>query len=295
MVNVEQFNDWVVRYNHLFKTRYTKKQKKKFLQSFLTDLTAIQDDVELRGDKEDKDSYHVVVGNLEKARYVLATYYDTPAVYHGDYKIFDTKNQRKKTMYPIAFFASFMLIIGIILTYYVSIPIFNNEFSFKTVLLVLFYVVYFWIFGKVTRGWPEKRNAIRNNSSILFLLQYIAEHPKSNFAFVFYDNGCQGDKSIEKVLGKLNKNRQTLYVLDSIDGTDNLSVVTNHEKQIHQKHFVERVDSSLRGNCKFLFTSTNNSEEINRLFLNKKTLKAKKIDKKNFTRLDTFFRQIEGR
>lgn len=35
MANNEQFNDWVVRYEHLFKLRYTKKQKKKkFLAEF---------------------------------------------------------------------------------------------------------------------------------------------------------------------------------------------------------------------------------------------------------------------
>lgn len=295
MVNKEQFNDWIVRYNHLFKSRYTKKQKKKFLQSFLTDLTAIRDDVELRGDKQDKNSYHIVVGNLEKARYVLATYYDTPAVYYGVYNFFDAKSQRKKTTYPIAFFAILMLILGIVLTYYVSIPVFNSAFSFKTVLLVLFYIIYFWIFGKVTRGWPEKNNTIRNNSSILFLLQYIADHPQSKFAFVFYDNGCQGDKSVQKILAKLNKNRQTLYVLDAIGGTDNLSVVTNKEKQLHQTHFAEKIDGSLEANCKFLLTSTNNSEEIRRLFLSKETLKSKKINKANFTKLDTFFKQVERR
>lgn len=295
MVNVEQFNDWVVRYNYLFKVRYTKKQKKKFLQSFLTDLTAIRDDVELRGDKEDKNSYHIVVGNLEKARYVLATYYDTPAVYYGAYNFFDTKNQRKKTTYPIVFFAILMLILGVILTYYVSIPVFNSAFTFKTALLVLFYIIYFWTFGKITRGWPERNNTIRNNSSILFLLQYIADHPQSKFAFVFYDNGCQGDKSIQKILAKLNKNTQTLYVLDTIGGTDNLSVVTNKEKQLYQNYFAEKIDGSLEANCKFLLTLTNNSEEIRRLFLSKETLKSRKINKVNFTKLDAFFKQIERR
>lgn len=295
MVDVEQFNDWVVRYNHLFKARYTKKQKKKFLQSFLTDLTAIRDDVELRGDKQDKNSYHVVVGNLEKARYVLATYYDTPAVYHGTYKFFDTKSQRQKTMIPIAFFATLMLIIGIILTYYVSIPIFNNVFSFKTVLLVLFYVVYFWIFGKITRGWPEKNNTVRNNSSILFLLQYIADNPESKFAFVFYDNGCQGDKSVQKILGKLNKKRQSLYVLDSIGGTSNLLVATNKENKIHQGYFMEKINGGLEPSCKVLLTSTNDSKEIKQLFLNKETLNAKKINKENFSKLDLFFKKIEKR
>lgn len=295
MVDTEQFNDWIIRYNHLFRARYTKKQKKKFLQSFLTDLTSIRDDVELRGDKEDKNSYHVVVGNLERARYVVATYYDTPAVYHGEYSFFDIKNQRKKTMYPIAFFASLMLIIGVILTYYISIPIFNNAFSFKTVLLIFFYVIYFWVFGKVTRGWPEKKNMIRNNSSVLYLLQYIAKHPKSNFAFIFYDNGCQGDKSIRKILKKLNSKKQNLVVLDCIGGKENLAIVSNKQNQSQQNHFIEKKDKQIAPNCKFVIAPTNDSKEVYHLFLDKDTLKSKELNKENFTKLDTFFNQMERR
>lgn len=295
MVNTEQFNDWVIRYNHLFRARYTKKQKKKFLQSFLTDLTAIRQDVEVRGDKKDSDSYHIVVGDLERARYVLATYYDTPAIYQGAYKFFDSKSQQKKTTRPIIFYALFMLVLGVILTYYVSIPIFNNGISFKSVVLVLFYFIYFWIFGKVTSGWPEKHNVIRNNSSVLYLLQYIAKQPKSKFAFVFYDNGCQGDKSIQKILKKLNINKQTLFVLDCIGGPENLTIVSNKKSQIQQNYFIEKVDEQIDPNCKFLIAPTNDSKEDHDLFLDKVTLKSKELNEVNFTKLDTFFKQIERR
>lgn len=296
MANNEQFNDWVVRYEHLFKLRYTKKQKKNFLQSFLTDLTAIRDDVEVRGDKNDSDSYHVVVGNLETAHYVLATYYDTPAIYFGDYNFFDSKGQQKKTLHLIIFLAVLMLILGIILTYYVSIPILNNQgISIVSVILILLYFIYFWLFGKITRGWPERNNTIRNNSSILYLLQYIAKNNKSKFAFIFYDNGCQGDKSVQKILKKINGKKQILMVLDSIGGEKNLTVITNKQQQKTSHGLAETIDEHLVSNCKFLITPTNDSKEVHKLFLAKSTLKSKKINEENFTKLDTFFNQIEGR
>lgn len=295
MENNEQFNDWLIRYDHLFKLRYTKKQKKKFLQSFLTDLTQLRKDVELRGDKEDKNSYHAVVGDLKKASYVIATYYDTPAVYQGSYHYFDTADQRKKTTRPLLFFSLLLLLAGLLFTYFISIPLLKNDLiSFKTLLFVIGYFLYFKILGQVSQGWPNRKNLIRNNSSILFLLNYISKKTNSKFAFVFFDNGSQGGFSTQKVLHKLNPRKQSLFVLDSIGSSGRLTVVSQHQLKMKQK-WAQVTDASIPANCHYIITTDEGSDQFKHLNLSKEALKSNKLDLENLKQIADFLEELERR
>lgn len=297
MENNEQFSDWLIRYDHFFSVRYTKKQKQKFLQSFLTDLTHIRKDVELRGDKEDKYSYHAVVGDLNKAKYVIATYYDTPAVYQGSYHYFDTDDQRKKTIRPLLVYAIALLLIGGLFTYFISIPFLKNDLlSFKTLLFVIGYFIYFKVLGKASQGWPNRKNLIRNNSSLLLLLSYIANKKSdSKFAFVFFDNGSQGEHSIHKVLNKLNSKKQSLLILDSVGSGGQLALVSKQKFNGLDQDWLQLTDQSIPANCYYIITTDDQGPQFSEVELSKDALKAKDLNQENLTKVNRFLERLERR
>lgn len=288
MTMTEQFNDWLIRYSFLYKKRYTKHQKQRFLQSFVTDLMNIRKDVEIRKDKQDKDSLHLVVGDLKEAKHVIATYYDTPAIYRGDYHFFHVDKQRKQTTSILIWVSLAMMLLGILFTYFIGIPIFEQGgVTYQTILLVLFYFAFFYIFGKVTRGWPEKANLIRNTSSLLYLLSFIEENTDPSIAYVFYDHGCQGETSSQKVRQKLNLSKQRFTILDSVGAEGELVRVANSLRKGTNTPTI--LSKEVAPNCEYLIVVTKQSEEIKELALDKNALKSKTISQNNYHQLNEFF------
>lgn len=283
----EQFDDWLIRYSFIHKKRYTKRQKQRFLQSFVTDLMNLREDVEIRKDKKDKDSFHIVVGDLKKAKKVIATYYDTPAVYQGDYHFFQVDKQQKQTTKLLIVLSVMMMLLGTLFTYFIGIPVFEQGgISYQTILLVLFYFVFFYIFGKVTRGWPEKVNLIRNTSSLLYLLHFIEENSNPSIAYIFYDHGCQGETSIKKVRKKLNLSNQHLTILDSVGGTGELIRVAKNNRK---STIPTIISNDFDANFEYLLAATDANKEWNELSLEKNDLKSKELNQENYYQLDKFF------
>jgi hypothetical protein len=283
----EQFDDWIIRYSLIYKKRYTKWQKQRFLQSFVTDLMNLREDVEIRKDKKDKDSFHIVVGDLKKAKKVIATYYDTPAVYQGNYQFFQVDKQQKQTTKLLILLSVMMMLLGTLFTYFIGIPVFEQGgISYQTILLVLFYFVFFYIFGKVTRGWPEKANLIRNTSSLLYLLHFIKENSDPSIAYIFYDHGCQGETSIKKIRKKLNLSNQYLTILDSVGGAGELIRVAKNNRKLTIPTIIS---NDFDANFEYLLAATDANKEWNELSLEKNDLKLKKLNQENYYQLDKFF------
>ena len=92
-----QMNDWIVRYGFLLKKRNTDKQKDKFIQTFLSDILTIRDDINVIEIEENKRKYHnIYIGDVSKADKVITTYFDTPIVSFGDYSFSDVEKNKKK-------------------------------------------------------------------------------------------------------------------------------------------------------------------------------------------------------
>lgn len=293
MLNSELFQDWFFRYQHLLKKRYTKNQKKRFLNSLATDLTAIRPDISLRKDKLDKDSLHLVVGDLKKAKTVVATYYDTPAIYKGDYFYFDLKKQKNATTLPIVLLGGLMLVLGILVTIFFTMPFLNQPFSWKTVLIVVAYVVYFLFFGKLTRGWPSGKTGIRNTSSVLFLLNYIQETPESQMAFVFYDNGVQGGTSVKKIIKKLNLEQQRLIVLDSIGAAGKLLRLVSKKQKVMPSEITTQQSDEVANRNEMFLVATDASATDQHLYLSKDAMNTSTLNEENFHVLKDYLRNLE--
>ena len=293
MMESELFEDWVLRYGHMLKKRYSKNQKKRFLNSLAADLSALGHEVSLRKDKADKDSLHVVVGDLKKAHTVVATYYDTSAVSTEDYFYFDLEKQKKAITIPILALGGLLLVAGLLVTYFFTIPFLAQGLTWRLVLIALGYFVYFLIFGRITKGWPSGKTMIRNTSSLLLVLDYLKDVPDSSLAFVFYDNGVQGKNSVQKVANKLDLERQQLILLDSIGAEGQLLCLTNNRQKLAIPGIVSQQASELGPKTKLFLVAINRDNEAKKLFLSKEALAAKGLKEENFLLLKEYLANLE--
>ena len=98
MESNRQMNDWIVRYGFLLKKRNSDKQKDKFIQTFLSDILNIRDDINVIEIEEKKRKYHnIYIGAVSKADKIITTYFDTPIVSFGDYSFTDTEKNKRNT------------------------------------------------------------------------------------------------------------------------------------------------------------------------------------------------------
>ena len=293
MMDSELFEDWVLRYGHMLKKRYSKNQKKRFLNSLAADLSALGHEVSLRKDKADKDSLHVVVGDLKKAHTVVATYYDTSAVTTGDYCYFDLEKQKKAITVPILALGGLLLVIGLLVTYFFTIPFLAQGLTWRLVFIALGYFIYFLIFGRITKGWPSGKTLIRNTSSLLLVLDYLKDNPDSTLAFVFYDNGVQGKTSIQKVANKLDLNRQQLILLDCIGAKGQLLCATPNRQKASLPGIVNQQVSDLGPKTKLFLVASNSDADAKKLFLSKEALAANELNEENFLLLKEYLANLE--
>lgn len=218
----ELLMDWYVRYNSILKKRYTRREKDRFLDSLVTDIKKIRSDVQVDAfkffEKDTRVYRNVYAGDMKKARRIICTYYDTPAVHLVPYTFFDTKKKQKNATLWILASSLCYILAGLAVTWFIAIPVLQGEglFSVKTLLLILFYLGYFLLMGQVTRGLGTKRTLVQNTASVLVLLDLIQELRKSpDTAFAFLDAGCTNDAGLVHLM-KRKKSQAVFYMLDSV-------------------------------------------------------------------------------
>lgn len=273
------------RYQYVYRTRITGRGKQKFLKSLITDIVEMRDDIQIiEYDKKKKSSSHnLYVGNIEKADKIICTYYDTPPNHTGDYLLFNTKDQQKKTTKFIMISSLMLMLIGLITTtlLFKSTTIFKDIFSPQTILLVIVYGIYFFIFGKVTKGHFYQKTLIRNTSSVLTLLKMI-EMNKSNkkIAFAFVDDGCYGERGLEAMMNSAKKSSK-IYYLDSIGANESLKIMgKDFNSSIVEKYHLNPLSSHNKVN--YLFSANKVEKDGESIFLlSKNNLKQKKINMAN--------------
>lgn len=222
----ELFKDRLARYSFLFAKRNTVKEKDRFLKALITDIQQERNDIQvIEFNKTKKSSAHnVYVGNVRTASHIIGTYFDTPLSYSSDYVYFDREDQRKKTLRSIVTATLLWLVAGLVFTLvYIQVTHVTLDFhSLATWILMLFSIVYFTFFAKITKGNWNRKTLVRNTSSIVSLLQMIS-NPDKNIAYVFLDEGCYGDGGLQELKKKTKRNAE-IYLLDSIGGHGELIV-----------------------------------------------------------------------
>ena len=293
----EQLKDWYVRYHSIFGKRYTRKRKDRFLESLSADIHQFRPDVELDtfklNEKDTVEYKNLYVGDIKKANTIICTYYDTPAVHLGPYQFFNVKSRMKNTMTLILLSAAVYIILGLLFTWKVAIPVFqtNSLGSALSLLCVLFYILYFYFLKKVTRGWPNKQNLVRNTSSVLVQLYCTKQFRNKQLAFAFLDAGCTNNAGLEKVM---DQSDAVVCMLDSIGSEEYLYQVMSNRKLAISGNSVETAVLPDIANDRLLYVISG-SKEKDRFTLSKKELQQNQLSDTNMNEVTYFLKQLVGR
>lgn len=233
----ELIKDWYIRYHSIFKSRYTNARKSKFLQSLEADIKQFRDDVKLDHfkfyEKNAAEYRNLYVGNIKKAKVVFSTYYDTPSQHIEAYEFFNIEERKRKKTKLILLTSMIYLLIGLAVTWFIAMPVFQNyeTFTWQFITMVLGILVYFFFFGKITKGWPNRQNLVQNTSSVLVLLLAISQLRKNRrVAYAFLDAGSLNDGGLDRLK---EETTAKIYHLDSIGSQQELHLLSNGDSLYH--------------------------------------------------------------
>lgn len=243
----ELIKDWYIRYHSIFKSRYTNARKSKFLQSLEADIKQFRDDVKLDHfkfyEKNAAEYRNLYVGNIKKAKVVFSTYYDTPSQHIEAYEFFNIEERKRKKTKLILLTSMIYLLIGLAVTWFIAMPVFQNyeTFTWQFITMVLGILVYFFFFGKITKGWPNRQNLVQNTSSVLVLLLAISQLRKNRrVAYAFLDAGSLNDGGLDRLK---EETTAKIYHLDSIGSQQELHLLSSDNNLSHLIS-AQKVDNS---------------------------------------------------
>lgn len=290
------FNDRLARYSFIYRSRNSNKQKTRFLKAFVTDIAQFRKDVSVIEYISQKkyNARNVYVGDIKKADQIICTYYDTPPAYFGNYILFDRKKQEKQITKTALCTSVIWILLGIIGT--LLNMKFNSSafvlFSFKTLFLGIIYIIYFIILSKLSKGMWNKKNLIRNTSSVLFLLQMLTENKnQKKVAYAFIDEGCYGERGLN-ILRSSVKNNAKIYYLDSIGADATLNAMGEEfKKEVIESKGILYVSPKDKINYLFCAEMSHNKE----FYLDKSKLNNKNLNYEHFNKITELLNQnIKG-
>lgn len=287
----DQLEDWILHYQHLNKVRRTKKQKQRFLATLVTDIAKIREDIQVIEYQQKKQyiSSNVYVGNIETADRIICTYYDTPLRSLGSYQLFDRTKQRQATVRFILVSLSLFLLLGLVATvvYMNSMTEVFHLGKLSTWAAILCYGLYFFLFSKLAKGLSNRKNTVRNTSSILALVVLIVAHTNSKTAFAFLDEGCFGDQGLN-LLKETCRSSAQIYYLDCVGSQEELHFIGQRITEKAEQSFITHQGSDPK--ISYIFgAKVSETEQGKRYFLEKGTLNQKEIDRNKLKQLKDFF------
>ncbi|WP_300921206.1 hypothetical protein [uncultured Dubosiella sp.] len=197
------WNDWVFRYQYVFGRRYTKRQKKKFIQALAADLKQLGQPVRIaRLGPSGKEEYVVIAGNRKTAKKVILTHYESARTQLGCLHLFDAADCRKKTM------RRFGIDVLLWLAYAVPILILWQQKKLPWWLSVAALLLLFAWARTIRNGTSLSHAPVRNTSSVMAML-HMAKHGMPDTAYVFVEREFRDMEETRKAL-KLNKDQRLI-------------------------------------------------------------------------------------
>jgi len=184
--------DLLIRYGVFMHRRFYDREKRRFLVALAKEFEEYGYQTQIKMHKHGAFKIrNLYVGNMERAKTIFTTYYDTPTVsMSSSYKLLDKKpNQPLTNAIPLAV----IMIIGVVFIQYVGLPNWStNWWSTASLLSVLVALILFGLLIHFRRGMGARRNVVRNTSSILAMIEAARnlDPDLTKSAFVFTDYGC---------------------------------------------------------------------------------------------------------
>lgn len=298
MTTDNKLQDWYLRYGFILDKRFTDKQKEKFVRSLITDVTSIRMDLktdQFRYSEKGEEYTNIYVGNVEKADQIICTYFDTPSLHLGGYHFFDKSINKRNTLIVNFSLSIIWLILGFLLTLYVAMPIFNTYslVNIRVVFLILVFILYFILLNKFSRGIAKRKNLVRNSSSILSILDFMASNrnrAKNKVAYAFLDSGVTNDQGLER-LKEISKGR--ILLLDSVGSENELYLVGTTEKELNKypnsNHIQkEQLDELEEKRVSYLI-SAHHEENF---YLNRKEIRSSNMNTKNIAVISAYLKEV---
>lgn len=234
MESNRQMNDWIVRYGFLLKKRNSDKQKDKFIQTFLSDVLNIRDDINVIEIQEKKRKYHnIYIGDVSKADKIITTYFDTPIVSFGDYSFTDTEKNKRNTLTRIAFESIASLCIGLGIFFFLM-RVFEG--TLLTTVLTVFTLAFFYVFNGIVKGRASSKTQVRNTSSLVLVLSLLAKYKENKkVAFAIVDGGCTNEIGLVALKNSV-KAQSRIYELDSVGANTALIVTESSDQKSFKIH-----------------------------------------------------------
>lgn len=271
----ELFNDRLLRYDTMVKVRRSEKQKNNFIGLVLQEIMSFRDDVLVSEFKDNtgKIGKNVYIGDIDNAKTIVATYYDTPLQFVSNY-YFDDKNQnRKNTLNKIWIESGLYITSGIALFFGIQWFLKGMSQQWYWSIMALFTFVYFVLFKRIVNGRDESNNFVRNTSTIVQMIDMMQFTTNKNTAYAFVDYGSNNELGLHALLAK-NSNAMIVY-LDSVNTNKGLL----RKSSRHWEHLNSEEVFNKEGVTRVVSGEIDNRQ---RAFLNKDSLKSHKTNENNF-------------
>ncbi len=300
MTTENKLQDWYLRYGFILDRRFTGKQKEKFIRSLITDVTSIHMNLktdQFRLSEKGEENTNIYVGNVEKADQIICTYFDTPSLHLGGYHFFDKSINKRNTLTVNFTLSVIWLILGVLLTMYVAIPIFNTYglTDIRPIFLIVVFIFYFILLNKFSRGIAKRKNLVRNSSSILSLLDFMDNNrngKKNKIAYAFLDSGVTNDQGLDR-LKEISKGK--ILFLDSIGSENGLYLVGATEKVTKEypnsKHIKKIQWNELEDSRVSYLISAIQEDNF---YLEKKETRADNMNTKNIAVVSAYLKEVVG-
>lgn len=244
--------DKIFSYGLVMRKRFTEKQKMRYLYAIQTDLeknnvssSVMRSDLKLKMNQS-ITHYNLYVGDVSKADLVIATYYDTGR------KNFLSKGMNafdlglSKLTYALQIGCSLFLLLClslINLKYFAPRMSVDSLLSLNSLVFLIVNIFGLWLITKVGKGFPNKRNLVRNTSSVLALIELIHQKDYPNVAFAFVDGGTSTNYGLQ-MLNLTKKSKTPLVYLDAI-GNKGEIVIYSKFKNFKNRNVLNVSDNDL--------------------------------------------------
>jgi hypothetical protein len=256
-----KYEDWIIRYGAVIRKRFTRNEKLKFLYGISKEFNNMGYVVDVKEAKIGRDTnYNLYVGNINKAKYIVAAYYDTPPSTFGilPYKLFDEKSRRLSIFISSFLPILVLIVLGTLFILKLGSPTWSDGiFGALDIIYTFFLLCIFAIMYRVRDGIGSQTNFVRNTSSIIAILALassLSSDERKKIAFVLTDYGCKTCAG-DKLLSFGVNGRSTIIHLDCIGNTNSLYLF--YPKSFSNRVNVIKEDNNLNDICLFDFSKLN--------------------------------------
>lgn len=259
-----EIKDIYLKYGVLNSITVSRKQRIRYLTSLKSDFEDLgyKNMKIVRTKIKRKETIMGLVGDIKKSDYLFITHYDTPLVsFTGQsHDPFNDKQLEKnsKVNYLVPMIALTVILLSFAIL--VLIPsLSNGVFSFLDLVWVAVALFIMLMLTRVTQysGVPKRYNLIRNNSSVVSLLNLartLTLKERNKVAFAFVDYGCT-DYFGHMVLSEfLENDKQKTVILDSV-GNNHIEISTDKSNMLRNKF----------NNTTFIYGSESDEEIVSSL------------------------------